>query len=156
MNLSIKKGVSFGLTSGIITTLGLIIGLNSGTGSKSVILAGILVIAISDAFSDSLGMHISEESDKHKTSKQIWEATFSTFFAKFFFALTFLVPVLFFSLTTAIYLSIIWGFSLIILLSYFIAKSQKVSPYSVIFEHVFIGVLVIFLSNLAGKLIALI
>ena len=66
MNHSIKTGFSFGLTSGIITTLGLIVGLNSGTGSKLVVLGGILTIAIADAFSDALGIHISEESEnKH-------------------------------------------------------------------------------------------
>ncbi len=34
MKHSIKTGVSFGLTSGIITTLGLMVGLNSSTHSR--------------------------------------------------------------------------------------------------------------------------
>ena len=49
---SLKIGLSFGLTSGVITTLGLLVGLNSSTHSKMVVLGGILVIAIADALSD--------------------------------------------------------------------------------------------------------
>ena len=79
MKNSIKKGLGFGLTSGIITTLGLIVGLNSGTGLKSVVIGGILIIAIADALSDSLGIHISEETNKSNKSKKVWESTISTF-----------------------------------------------------------------------------
>ena len=70
MKLSIMKGFSFGLTSGIITTLGLIVGLHSSTHSKLVIIGGILVIAIADALSDAMGMHISEESERKHTTKE--------------------------------------------------------------------------------------
>jgi hypothetical protein len=50
MKDSIRTGISFGLTSAVITTLGLMVGLHSGTHSKIVVLAGILTIAIADAF----------------------------------------------------------------------------------------------------------
>jgi len=55
--------MSFGLTSGIITTLGLIVGLHSGTHSKLAVIGGILTIAMADALSDALGIHVSEESE---------------------------------------------------------------------------------------------
>ena len=38
MRTSLKIGFSFGLTSGVITTLGLMVGLHAGTHSKSVVL----------------------------------------------------------------------------------------------------------------------
>jgi len=38
MKQTLKTGLSFGLTSGTITTLGLMVGLHSGTGSKLVII----------------------------------------------------------------------------------------------------------------------
>lgn len=38
MNESWRKGFSFGLTSGIITTLGMIVGLHSSTGSQIVVM----------------------------------------------------------------------------------------------------------------------
>jgi len=61
MKDSLRTGISFGLTSAVITTLGLMVGLHSGTGSRLVVLGGILTIAIADAFSDALGIHISEK-----------------------------------------------------------------------------------------------
>jgi len=67
----LKVGFSFGLTSGIITTLGLMVGLNAGTHSKLVVIGGILTIAIADAFSDALAIHISEESENRHTAKQV-------------------------------------------------------------------------------------
>ncbi len=56
MKESLNTGISFGLTSGVITTLGLIVGLHSGTHSKLAIIGGIITIAIADAFSDALGI----------------------------------------------------------------------------------------------------
>lgn len=53
MRLSIRKGFSFGLTSGVITTLGLIVGLHSSTHSDLSVIGGILSIAIADAMSDA-------------------------------------------------------------------------------------------------------
>lgn len=110
---SLKTGVSFGLTSGIITTLGLIVGLHSCTHSKMVIIGGILIIAVADAFSDALGIHISEESEARHSQRGVWQSTIFTFLAKFIFALTFVVPILLFSLSVAIIVSIVWGLSLL-------------------------------------------
>ncbi len=79
MKISIRKGFSFGLTSGIITTLGLIVGLHSSTHSAAVVISGILIIAIVDALSDAIGIHISEESEIKHSTKEIWESTITTF-----------------------------------------------------------------------------
>ncbi|MBU0670982.1 MAG: VIT1/CCC1 transporter family protein [Patescibacteria group bacterium] len=150
MKTSIKKGFSFGLTSGIITTLGLIVGLNSGTHSKTVVLGGILIIAIADAMSDALGVHISEESENQHKPNEIWESTFATFFSKFIFALTFVIPILVFPLNVAIIVSIIWGLSLIVIMSFLIAKQEKAKPWSIIFEHLGITILVIIATYFVG------
>ena len=91
---------------------------------------------------------------KHKTN-EIWEATFATFFTKLIVALTFVIPVLFLELSTAIIASIIWGLSLIIIFSYFIAKQDKSNPVSVIGEHLVIAVAVIIITHFVGDLVAL-
>ena len=117
MKLSIRKGFSFGLTSGIITTLGLIVGLHSSTNSSVIIIGGVLVIAIADALSDALGIHVSEESENKHSAKEIWESTVATFSSKFIFALTFIVPFLLLPLYLAIIVSVIWGLSFILAFS---------------------------------------
>jgi len=154
MKHSLKVGFSFGLTSGIITTLGLIVGLHSGTHSIPIIIGGILIIAIADSLSDATGIHLSEESENKHTRKEIWESTLSTFFTKFIFALTFIIPILLFQLSTAIIISIIWGLSLLSLFSYHLAKQQKTKPWKAITEHLLIAVIVIIATHYVGLLVA--
>ncbi len=151
MKLSIRKGFSFGLTSGIITTLGLLVGLYSNTHSKTVIISGILVIAIADAMSDALGIHVSQESESSNTEKEVWESTLATFLSKFFIALSFVLPILFFNLTVAVIVCVIWGIILLVIFNYFLAKRKNISPSGVIFEHLFIAMLVMMVTYFVGK-----
>jgi len=156
MKHSVKTGFSFGLTTAIITTIGLMVGLNSSTGSVLAVLGGIIVIAIADGMSDALGIHISEESKGSHSSKDIWEATIATFLTKIIFTMSFVIPVLLFELSTAMIVSIIWGMLLLIVLSYSISKSRKVNPWKAITEHVIIALIVIVLANYIGQWVALI
>lgn len=147
---SILVGLSFGLTSGVITTLGLMVGVSSAAGSRVAVIGAILTIAVADAFSDALGIHISEESENRHSAKEIWIATISTFLSKFFFALTFIVPVFLFSLENAILISVIWGLSILSAMSYILAKQQHISPWQVISEHLIIALVVIFSTHYIG------
>ena len=155
MKISIRKGLGFGLTSGIITTLGLIVGLNAGTHSKIVVLGGILFIAIADSLSDALGIHVSEEAgSKSTTKKQVWESTVSTFLFKLIFASTFIIPILILSLQTAVIVSVVWGLSLLTIFSFYIAKKQNKNPQKAIAEHLTIAVLVIIATHFIGDWIS--
>lgn len=154
MKKILKSGVSFGLTSATITTLGLMIGLYSSTNSKMVVLGGILVIAIADAFSDALGIHLAEESKGTATEKEVWASTVCTFFFKFFFALTYAAPFLFLDVKEAIITGIFWGYLLLSVLSYIIAKSNREAPVRIIAEHLFIATVVIVMTHYTGLWIA--
>ncbi len=153
MKHSVKTGISFGLTSGIITTLGLIIGLHSGTHSKVIIIGGIFTIAIADAFSDALGIHIAEESENTHTAIEIWESTLATFAAKFCFAMTFVIPIALFELSAGIWISIVWGLLVLCAFSYYIGRGQTINTWLVVAEHLIIAVVVIFLTNYIGRTI---
>lgn len=152
MKSSLVTGFSFGLTSGIITTLGLIVGLSAGTHSKLAVIGGIVTIAIADAFSDALGIHVSQESQK-RAIRSVWESTVATLLSKFFFALTFLVPVYFLELSTAIIVSIVWGFSSLIALSFVITKHKGENPWRSVLEHLTIGVLVVIVTQVVGSFV---
>ena len=154
MKLSFKKGLSFGLTSAVITTLGLITGLDSSTGSRLVIISGILTIAVADAFSDALGMHILVESENHHSPREIWEATLATFSSKLIFALSFLIPFLLFDVQSAFWISVAWGLMVLVYVSYRLAQSQKLKTGHVIREHLVIAVVVLVLGHYSGHLIA--
>ena len=150
MKDSLRTGIIFGLTSAVITTLGLMVGLDSGTGSKLVVLGGVLTIAIADAFSDALGIHVSEESENVHSPKEVWSSTVATFLAKFIFAMTFVVPILLLPLSTAIIVSLVWGFSVLAVLSYFIARSTNARPWKVISEHLLVATIVITITHWVG------
>ncbi len=153
MKSSVKKGLGFGLTSGIITTLGLIIGLYFSTKSVLAIIGGIITIAFADSFSDAMGMHISEESNKKTSKKQIWEATLSTLFFKFIFAVTFIIPFLALDMFTALIASVVWGLLIIGVFSYYISQAKKQNPVHAIFEHLSITIVVIVISYVAGEIV---
>jgi vacuolar iron transporter family protein len=150
MKRSVFSGMSFGLTSGIITTLGLMMGLSASTNSKIVVIGGVLTIAIADAFSDALGVHISEESEDMHTEAEIWTSTISTLVSKFLFASTFLIPVILLDLSRAIAVSIAWGLIALGILSFVIARTQGKRPVFVIAEHLTIAVLVIVTTHFVG------
>ena len=154
MRASIKKGFGFGLSSGVITTLGMMVGLSASTQSKIAVTGGIIAIAIADAFSDAVGIHISEESENHHSTRDIWEATISTLVSKFFFAISFLIPLLLFEFSVAIFVSIFWGMLLVVVFSWYLAIQQGVKPYRVVLEHMTIVILVIFITHYTGRWIA--
>lgn len=154
MRDSLRTGITFGLTSAVITTVGLMVGLNAGTRSKLVVLGGILTIAIADAFSDALGIHVSEESEDVHTNRQIWTSTAATFLAKAGFALTFAVPILVLPLSTAVVAAVAWGLLVLAVLSYLLARAQGKRPWKIIGEHLLIAGVVIVVTYWVGRWVA--
>ncbi|XOU94100.1 MAG: hypothetical protein ACNFW9_04615 [Candidatus Kerfeldbacteria bacterium] len=150
MNHSIKVGFSFGLTSAVITTLGLMVGLEAGTSSRLAVIGGVITIAIADAFSDALGIHVAEESENKHTTKEIWMSTISTFLTKSIFASIFIIPLVMLNLSTAIIVSIIFGLLLMSVFSYILAKQQEVKPWHIVGEHLLIAIVVITITHYLG------
>lgn len=129
-------------------------GLNSSTHSQSAVIGGILTIAVADAFSDALGIHMAEESENKHTTREIWEATAATFSSKFILTLIFLIPILLFNLSAAIAVSVILGLFWLIVLSALTAKDQKIKPLPVVFEHLLIAIAVIAATHQIGDWLA--
>jgi len=152
-------GISFGLTSAVITTLGIIVGLSAATSSKLAVVTGIITIAIADGLSDAAGLHLAEESEIEKgkarhTQKEVWFTTLITFLSVSGFSLTFVIPVLFFPFKNAIAITVLWGILLLIFLNFSIAKIRKENPIKLISEHVLLALFVIIISNWIGNLIS--
>lgn len=143
---------SFGATAAIITNLGLIAGLRTGEYAKLSIIGGMLVIALADNISDSVGIHIYQEAECIAT-KEVWLSTMSNFLTRLLVSMTFISLIAFLPLNIAVVLSILLGLFLLSVMSYMIAKDRKINPYLAIFEHVGIAILVIILSSFAGKMI---
>ena len=147
----IQVGMSFGLVSGVITSLGLLVGLTVGTQSRIAVIGGIVTIAIADSLSDALGIHISEEAENVHSSREVWMATGVTFVTKFAVASSFLAPVLVLELETAVWVSVAWGMALVAALSWYVTGRQTTSRTAVLAEHVGVAVLVVVVSALVGR-----
>ncbi len=147
----VRTGLFFGATSGVITTIGLLTGLNAGTHDVAAVLGGILVIAVADSLSDSLGIHLAEEANPNNSTRHIWVATISTFVTKFVFAGSFAIPLFIIPLDDAVVVSVAWGLLIITVLSFFLARAQQEKPLPIILEHLAIAVLVVVLSHFIGS-----
>ena len=150
MNIpSIKKGLGFGITSAIITTLGIIVGMHGGTNLREVVIGAVLIIAFSDSLADSLGIYFSEKA-AGKNPNQAITAMISAFLGKILFALTFLIPILLFNLHLAIIIDIIYGMILLGVYSYYTAKDKNESTIKTIIFHIVLAIFVISAAHLLG------
>ena len=141
---------SFGATSAIITSLGLITGLRSLSSPKLSIIGGLLIIAVADNIADSLGIHIYQEAENLRT-REVWFSTVSNFLTRLFLTFTFICLVILFPMPVAVFVSTVWGMILLSLLSYSIAVREKKNPYLAIAEHILIAAVVIMISNFLGQ-----
>jgi VIT1/CCC1 family predicted Fe2+/Mn2+ transporter len=149
-NKGARTGLFFGATSGVITTIGLIVGLYAGTGSLVAVLGGILVIAVADAMSDALGIHLAQEADPDSTHRHVWVATITTFFTKLIVAASFALPLLWLPLSLAVMVCVAWGLIVIATLSAYLAHLQKTSALPIVTEHVLIAIVVVAISHFIG------
>jgi VIT1/CCC1 family predicted Fe2+/Mn2+ transporter len=149
-NKGARTGLFFGATSGVITTIGLIVGLYSGTGSLVAVLGGILVIAVADAMSDALGIHLAQEADPESTHDHVWTATLTTFLTKLVVAASFALPLLWLPLDLAVAVCVSWGLIVIASLSAYLARLQQVPALPIISEHVVIAIAVVAISHFIG------
>jgi VIT1/CCC1 family predicted Fe2+/Mn2+ transporter len=143
---------SFGATSAIITNLGIITGLDTLTHPKLSIIGALLVIALADNLSDSFGIHIYQESE-HIGKKEVWLSTLTNFLTRLFVSSTFIVLIIVLPIRLAAVCSVIWGLLVLTVMTYTIAKQQKINPFSAIFVHLTIAVIVVVASNFIGAFV---
>jgi len=141
---------SFGATSAIITNLGLIIGFDSLTNPKSSIIGSILVIAIADNISDTLGMHVYQESQK-LSHQEALSSTFSNYASRLLISLLFVLIIYVFPMKLAVLLSLIYGLLVLLVTSYFIARDSHADLRRSVVEHIVVAGLVILVSEILGR-----
>jgi vacuolar iron transporter family protein len=141
---------SFGSSAALITNLGLITGLNSTSNARISIITSILVIAIADNISDSFGIHVYQESE-HVNRREVWLSTATNFLARLCVSLIFVLLIAWLPIRPAVICSLVFGLLLLTLISYIIAKDEKVDPFLMIVEHLAIALVVILLSEFVGK-----
>jgi hypothetical protein len=143
------RRVSFGSPAAIVTSTGLIVGLQTATVRRSAIAGSLLIFALADNLTDSLGIHIYQESERLNTP-EAFRTTVANFLARLILALSFLALVLIAPGPAVVYLSILWGLILLSGLSYLLARARQVSALSEIFKHCAVALAVVALSKAIG------
>ena len=144
--------VSFGAVSAIVTSVGLIIGFGAAELSKPTIIAGLLIVGLADNLTDSLSIHIYQESEKLE-QRAAFVATLGNFATRLFISLSFIAFVLTFSTFKAIAAALTWGILLLACLTWAVAKSRNASIPMEILKHLSVATVVIVVSHTTGMLI---
>ncbi len=145
------KRFAFGSTAAVMTSMALIEGLGSANSGKTSVRAGLLIIGVADNLSDSLGIHIHEESELR--SRQALVLSASNYGTRLLTALSFIAIVLALPLGIARVVSVLWGVALLSTLTYFIAEARKANPVREILIHLVVAAVVVALSQGIGAVI---
>lgn len=145
------RNVSYGGTGAIVTNMGLIIGFSEATLTKAMMLSGLLIVAVADNLTDSLSIHIYQESEQLE-AREALRATLTNFTVRLglSFSFMFLVAILPSGVVTVA--SIVWGMLLLIGLTYLVARSRKTPALPEIWKHVAIAAAVMLISKLIGHI----
>ena len=132
----------------------MIVGLGETTNPKMSIVSALLVLAVADNISDSLGIHIYRESQTQNPRSNSRVYAISNFLTRLAVTLTFVLLVYFLPLAYAVASSMALGLLVLSALSYRIAVNQKANPYTAILHHVSVTLAVLLISHFLGRLIA--
>jgi len=144
---------SFGSTAAIVTSMGIIVGFDAVTMPRASVITSLLVIAFADNISDSLSIHVYQESERLE-SRAAFRATLTNFFARLLVALSFVALVALLPSRWTVPAALVWGASLLAALSLSVARVRHVSPWIEIVKHVAIAALVIAVSRAAAAAIS--
>jgi VIT1/CCC1 family predicted Fe2+/Mn2+ transporter len=139
--------ISFGITSAIVTSLAFIVSLSGNIEPRMPIIGSLLVFAVADNISDSLGIHIFQESDLKKTGT-VNTSTISNFLSRFLVILSFVIVVYLFPIQVAVIISVVLGISMLMTLTYLIAIERETKPLPAMIQHFAIAALVVVASFL--------
>lgn len=118
-----------GVTSGIITTLGLMMGVNSSNPTRRSIMVAILAMAIGNSCSDAYSVYNARQAERGSNRRVAWRFALMTLAGEFVFTLSFVLAVAILPLSTGIIANLAWG---TIALALFSAEQAVVGQKNVI------------------------
>ena len=145
--------VSFGSTSAIVNSMGLIVGLAATSATRGALVSSLLIVALADNISDSLSIHVYQESE-HLESRTAFRATLTNFVARLVVALTFVAIAVWVPPPALGPVALGWGLLLLGGLSWQLARDRGVSARAEIGKHLGVALAVIVVSRIVAAVIA--
>jgi VIT1/CCC1 family predicted Fe2+/Mn2+ transporter len=147
------QGLTYGIMDGVLTCLGVIMGL-SAAGNKFFLLLAVLSVGLADALADSAAFHVAQETEKHHGKREVRKATVLTFVGVFGGFLLLGIPILFLELSGAIIVSGIMGMVILAGLGYAVARiNPKFEKKHQMIEYLVMGIVVIAATYFVGRII---
>jgi len=143
---------SFGSTAAIVTSMGIIVGFDAAM-RRSTVITSLLIIALADNISDSLSIHVYQESESLDGEAALW-STLTNFGARLLVALSFVGLVAVVPVRWSVAVSLVWGLVLLSALTFSVARARGVKPGPEILKHVAVAALVIVVSRVAAAAIS--
>ncbi len=138
--------ISFGGTAAIVTSMALITGLNAAGTAKSTLISALLIAALADNLTDSLSIHIYQESAR-LDEREAFIGTLTNFTMRLLGSLSFVLIVVVFPHNVVVLGSIVWGMLLLGVLSYFLASERNVGILSEVIKHLVVAAAVLVISK---------
>jgi VIT1/CCC1 family predicted Fe2+/Mn2+ transporter len=152
--ISIKPAwISFGGTAAIVTSMGLILGLDASESSRQAIVGVLLIVALADNLSDSLSVHVYQEAEQLE-SREAFRSTLANFATRLLVALSFVVLAIALPRDSLATITVAWGLLLLVLLTYWIARTRGARIGREIAKHIAVAAIVLVVSRWLGTLIA--
>lgn len=120
--MSLNIGNTFGIISGIITSIGLILGMYGANITLKPIIVSLVSIAISDGVSDALGIYYATKNNNY-TTEQAYNEGFNTLLIKIICPLLMIIPFYITSINKAVITNLILSLIIIYLISIKIFKN---------------------------------
>jgi len=100
------RKISYGATSAVLTGMALVTGLDAANSRRLTIIASLLIFAVADNLSDSLSIHIYQESER-LDYRAAFRATLANFATRFGLSLSFVLIVILVPRTVAVIAAIV-------------------------------------------------
>ena len=140
---------AFGATAAIMTSMALIVGLGSANSGRTAVIGGLLIIAIADNLSDSLSIHVYQESENLE-QRTAFRVTLTNFLTRLVIALTFVALVVALPTPWVVAVAVGAGLVLLSLLTVLLARARRASVSKEIIKHLAVAAAVIAASKLIG------
>ena len=143
---------SYGGTAAIVTGMALITGLNTAGTGKSTLITALLIVALADNITDSLSIHIYQESER-LDEREAFIGTLSNFATRLLGSLSFVLIVVVFPPKVVVLGAIVWGNLLLGVLTYFLARARNARIFPEIIKHLVVAAVAIIISKIIAYLL---
>lgn len=133
----------------------MLIGFGLSYPNKGVILLAIVITAIADGFANSTAFHVSEETERFHSKKEVYKSTLYCFVSTIISFIIPIIPIIFLPLNLGIIIGVIIAFIMMILLGYFVAKIARRNWKKLSLEYLIMGIVAAIACYFVGQLIIL-